>query len=76
MRRGPGDHQLFVRADDPNLDRPLVGRDQKAPDAFRPSSRAIPRNPSPAQIRRRISAACSPIPPANTSESIPPSAAA
>ena len=49
---------------------------RSAQEAFRPSSRAIPRNPSPAQIRRRISGACSPIPPANTSVSIPPSAAA
>ena len=27
--RGLGDHQLFVGADDPDLDRPLVGRDQE-----------------------------------------------
>ncbi len=44
--------------------------------AFRFSSSSIPRNPSPSQIRARTVGAFSPMPPANTSVSSPPSAAA
>ncbi len=47
-----------------------------SPAAFRPSSRAIPRNSSPSQARRRTSGEFSPMPPEKTSESSPPRAAA
>src|SRR5271157_4543833 len=44
--------------------------------AFRFSSSSIPRNPSPSQMRARTVGAFSPMPPANTSVSSPPNAAA
>ena len=44
--------------------------------ALRDSSSSTPRKPRPSQIRARTSGAFSPIPPANTSVSTPPSAAA
>ena len=34
--RGPGDHRLFVGADDPDLDRPVVGRDQQGTGCVSP----------------------------------------
>src|ERR1700693_5973535 len=43
---------------------------------FRFGSSSIPRNPNPSQIRARTVGAFSPMPPANTSVSSPPNAAA
>ena len=44
--------------------------------ALRPWCSVMPRKPSPSQIRSRMPGAFSPMPPAKTSVSIPPSAAA
>ena len=47
-----------------------------AVSALRDSCSAMPRKPSPSQMRARTSGAFSPMPPAKTSVSNPPSAAA
>ena len=49
---------------------------QGPPASFAASSSPSPSQVRPRQIRARITAACSPIPPVNTMPSTPPSAAA
>ena len=56
--------------------RPASGEISGAFSALRVWSSSMPRKPSPSQIRSRTGGAFSPMPPAKTSVSNPPSAAA
>ena len=58
------------------LTRPASGEISGAFFALRFWFSSMPRKPSPSQIRSRMSGAFSPMPPAKTSVSNPPSAAA